>query len=139
MPATLHGKERVLLLAGGMVRPPHGGLLSLDPETGKIDDSFPWRSRNFASVLAASPVVIDNGVFITEDYGEGGAFVRIGETLQEVQAGWSPGPGVVVLWSSERDLPLTDDSLRRYLHLTLLPDNNKNKRTCRLFTNKQIT
>ena len=73
--ATLHGKKRVLVFAGGMVRPPTGGLLSIDPESGALDAAFPWRSRMFASVNAASPVVIGNSVFITEGYTEGGALV----------------------------------------------------------------
>ena len=35
VPATLHGRERVLVFAGGESRPPTGGLLCLDPEIGR--------------------------------------------------------------------------------------------------------
>ncbi len=73
VPATIHGKERVLVFAGGMTDPPIGGLLSLDPAAGKIDDALPWRARMFASVNAASPVAVGNAVFVTEAYTEGGA------------------------------------------------------------------
>ena len=77
VPAVLRGKERVLVFAGGMVDPPTGGLLSIDPVNGRIDDAFPWRARMFASVNAASPVVVGDAVFITESYTEGGALVGI--------------------------------------------------------------
>ncbi len=75
VPATLHGKERVLVFTGGMVDPPTGGLLSIDPRNGKVDDAFPWRARMFASVNASSPVPVGNAVFVTESYTEGGALV----------------------------------------------------------------
>lgn len=78
VPATIHGKERVLVFAGGMTDPPSGGLLSIDPKTGKADGAFPWRARMFTSVNAASPVVIGNGAFVTEGYTEGGAMVDFG-------------------------------------------------------------
>jgi len=75
VPAILHGKERILVFTGGMVDPPTGGLLSINPENGKADEAFPWRARMFASVNAASPVVAGNAVFVTESYTEGGALV----------------------------------------------------------------
>ncbi|NNC87954.1 MAG: PQQ-like beta-propeller repeat protein [Akkermansiaceae bacterium] len=75
VPAMIHGKKRVLVFAGGKTEPPAGGLLSLDPGTGAIDGEFPWRARMFASVNAASPVVVGNAAFVTESYTEGGAMV----------------------------------------------------------------
>lgn len=73
----INAQPRLLVFAGGMTRPPHGGLLCIDPENGQIDDAFEWRSTNFASVNAASPVPCgDNKVFITEDYGKGGVMLR---------------------------------------------------------------
>tara|TARA_R110002096_G_scaffold159011_9_gene324648 strand:+ start:231 stop:1577 length:1347 start_codon:yes stop_codon:yes gene_type:complete len=80
VPATIHGKKRVMVLTGGMTNPPSGGLLSLDPANGKIDGAFPWRASMFASVNAASPVVVGNGVFITESYTEGGGLIRFPPT-----------------------------------------------------------
>lgn len=77
VPAKVNGEDRIYVLAGGMVKPPHGGLLCVNPKDGKIDDAIPWRSDMFASVLAASPVPCgDNRVFITEDYGKGGAMIE---------------------------------------------------------------
>jgi outer membrane protein assembly factor BamB len=73
--ATIHGKERVLVFAGGKTDPPAGGLFCLDPKSGTIQGSFPWRAKMFASVNAASPVAVGNSVFVTESYTEGGALV----------------------------------------------------------------
>jgi len=73
----VNGEDRLLVFAGGMVKPPHGGLLLINPVDGKIDDAFSWRSENFASVNAATPVPSGpNRVFITEDYGKGGVMLE---------------------------------------------------------------
>ena len=77
VPATLHGKRRVFVFAGGESRPPTGGLLSIDPSTGKVDFSFPWRSRSFESVNAASPVIVGNQVFVSASYRAGGALLNL--------------------------------------------------------------
>ena len=55
--------------------PPTGGLMSIDPATGKVDFSFPWRSRSYESVNASCPVVFDNKVFISASYRTGGALL----------------------------------------------------------------
>lgn len=75
VPATIHGKKRVLVFAGGMTKPPVGGLLCIDPESGALEAAFPWRAKMYTSVNAASPVVLENSAFITESYTEGGALV----------------------------------------------------------------
>ena len=77
VPAVVHGKRRVFVFAGGESDPPAGGLLSIDPSTGRIDFAFPWRSRTFESVNASCPVVFDNKVFISASYRAGGALVEI--------------------------------------------------------------
>lgn len=91
VPGKVNGRDRVFVLAGGMTDPPHGGLISVDPETGHIDDAVPWRSKMFASVLAASPVPCgENRVFITEDYGEGGAMIEFDENFK-ARIAWRTG------------------------------------------------
>ena len=73
----LHNKDRILVFAGGMTDPPLGGLLCIDPTNGEIDDTFPWRSSQFASVNAASPVACsDNKIFLTEGYDRGGVMLK---------------------------------------------------------------
>lgn len=90
--AKIHGKERILVFAGGMGDPPQGGLLCIDPKNGKLDDAFPWRSTMFASVNAASPLLAGpNRVFLTEGYERGGVMVGIDSKLR-LSALWeAPG------------------------------------------------
>ncbi len=52
------------------------GLTALDPATGAERAAFPWRSRQQASVNAASPVVLPDGVFLTSSYGTGAVRLR---------------------------------------------------------------
>lgn len=92
--AEIRGKECLLVFTGGQVKPPTGGLLCLDPVTGAIHSEFPWRSDNFASVNAASPVMCgENRVFISEDYGLGGVMVEYDEALQPSAIWTSPTLG----------------------------------------------
>ena len=77
VPATLHGKRRVLVFAGGRSNPPTGGLLCIDPVNGKVDFEFPWRGTVRESVNASSPVVIGNQIFISECYGSGGVLLDV--------------------------------------------------------------
>lgn len=83
--APLHGRERILVFAGGKSRPATGGLLSLDPATGVADDVFPWRAQRYSSVNASTPVLCgENRVFISQAYVDrgsphnGGAMLTIG-------------------------------------------------------------
>jgi outer membrane protein assembly factor BamB len=77
VPAVVHGKRRIFVFAGGESTPPTGGLLSIDPATGRVDFSFPWRSRSYESVNASCPVVFDNKVFVSASYRTGGALLEI--------------------------------------------------------------
>jgi outer membrane protein assembly factor BamB len=77
VPAVVHGQRRVFVFAGGESDPPTGGLMSINPANGKVDFSFPWRSRSFESVNASCPVVFDNKVFISASYRTGGALLQI--------------------------------------------------------------
>jgi outer membrane protein assembly factor BamB len=77
VPAVVHGKRRVFVFAGGESSPPAGGLMSIDPATGRLDFSFPWRSRTVESVNASNPVVFNNKVFVSASYRTGGALVEV--------------------------------------------------------------
>jgi outer membrane protein assembly factor BamB len=77
VPATVHGKRRVFVFAGGESQPPTGGLISLDPANGAIQFTFPWRSRSYESVNASSPVVIGNQVFVSASYRTGSALINV--------------------------------------------------------------
>ena len=76
--ASIHGKRRVMVFAGGESQPPAGGLMSIDPANGKVDFAFPWRSRSYESVNASCPRVIEgNKVFVSASYRAGGALLEI--------------------------------------------------------------
>jgi len=77
VPAMIHGKQRVFVFAGGESYPPSGGLMSIDPENGRVDFVFPWRSRTPESVNASCPVVFDNKVFVSASYRTGSALVEV--------------------------------------------------------------
>jgi outer membrane protein assembly factor BamB len=77
VPATVNGKRRIFVFAGGESRPPTGGLLSIDPANGDIGFAFPWRSRSYESVNAASPVAAGNQVFVSASYKTGGALLNV--------------------------------------------------------------
>jgi outer membrane protein assembly factor BamB len=77
IPATVHNRRRVFVFAGGESTPPSGGLLCIDPANGRVDFTFPWRSRSYESVNASCPVIFDNKVFISASYRTGGALVEI--------------------------------------------------------------
>ena len=77
IPATVHGRRRVFVVAGGKSSPPSGGLLSIDPATGAVDFTVLHRSRTYESVNASCPVVFGDKVFITASYRAGGTLVEV--------------------------------------------------------------
>jgi len=90
MAATVFGERRVFVFAGGKRDPTVGGLLVIDPNTGKIETRFPFRGKRFESCNAANPVVFDEKVFLTSTYGTGCVLL-----------GLKPGGGADVIWHTE--------------------------------------
>ncbi len=92
--AKLHGRECVLVFAGGESRPPTGGLLLIDAADGKVFGTAEQRADIAESVNAASPVVLTNEpgkpprVFIGEAYGSGGAAYDIAPDFS-VKRAWA--------------------------------------------------
>lgn len=75
--ASVRGRPRLFVLAGGESRPPTGGLLSIDPRRASLDFRFPWRSRSYESVNASCPVVVGDTVLVSASYRAGAALVEI--------------------------------------------------------------
>lgn len=93
--AKLRGREVALVIGGGESRPSQGGLLTIDPQNGAVLDRFPWRARNYESVIAATPVVLDDGrVFISECYGKGGTLLEFDAGLKSRQVWTERGFGL---------------------------------------------
>ena len=78
--AEIDGKTLALFLT-------REGLVALDPATGKIGFTHPWRPRLNESVNAATPLVWKNDIFITVSYGTGAVLLRPkGAELEELWA-----------------------------------------------------
>jgi outer membrane protein assembly factor BamB len=73
------GRERLLVLAGGDSRPPTGGLVVLDPASGRVEHEHPFRSKLYESVTGSSPVVAGERVFLSASYGTGSACLEAKE------------------------------------------------------------
>ncbi len=67
-----------------------GGLVGLDPRTGKVDFEYPWRAPLLESAIASSPVVVGSEVFISESYAVGSSVLKV-----------RPG-GYDVVWKDDR-------------------------------------
>ncbi len=81
--ANLHGRPWGFVFA-------RGGLLAFDPASGATRFHFPWRADKTRRVNAATPVVVDDKVFVSETYGPGGALIRV-----------KRGGGYEVVWSDK--------------------------------------
>ncbi len=68
--ATVAGRRWCFLFA-------RGGLVGLEPATGKVEFRYPWRARTLESVNAANPVVVGDRVLVSETYGPGSALLKI--------------------------------------------------------------
>ena len=79
---TIHGQRHVLCLM-------RQGLVSLDPQTGRVNFSFWFRSRLNDSVNAMCPVVVDDLIFISA------AYYKVGSVLLRVKP---DGKGVEEVW-----------------------------------------
>lgn len=73
IPAQLHGQTKVLIYAGGESDPAIGGLMCIDPVSGKLHSKFPWRSEDYIQAIGSSPTLIPdkNRAFITTAYPKG--------------------------------------------------------------------
>src|SRR5205814_5931416 len=47
------------------------GLVAVDPATGRVLYQFRWRSRQAASVNAATPIVVNDQIFLSASYSTG--------------------------------------------------------------------
>ena len=64
------------------------GLVVLEPTTGRVRCEKHWRSRNHASVNAASPLVLGDLIFLSACYGTGAGLFRVRkDSVEEVWSG----------------------------------------------------
>ncbi len=70
LPATIDGRRWCFVFA-------RGGLLGLEPTSGRIEFHYPWRAAILESVNASNPVLVGNEVLISETYGPGASLLRV--------------------------------------------------------------
>ena len=93
--AKIRGREVALVIAAGESRPSVGGLLTIDPQSGKVLDRFPWRAKVYESVVAGTPLVVDGQrVYISETYEKGGTLLEFDENLKSKQLWTQRGFGL---------------------------------------------
>jgi outer membrane protein assembly factor BamB len=66
------------------------GLIAFNPENGRLDFKFPWKSRIAGSVNAASPVVVENEILISEAYRNGSAMLKLAGNQPQIL--WQDSP-----------------------------------------------
>jgi outer membrane protein assembly factor BamB len=95
--AELHGAKKLMVFAGGESDPPTGGLLCIDPGSGKLESAFAWRADDYISATASSPVVVPgrNRVFVSTCYPKG---KPLGGAMVEYDAAFQPK----VVWESAK-------------------------------------
>ncbi len=99
------------------------GLLCFDPNNGADETFFPWRADDLESVNAASPVVWNNRILISETYERGSVLLNLtksgleelwkdgwGRKEQVLRSHWSTPllDGNIIYASSGRNEPDTD-------------------------------
>ncbi len=78
--ATIAGRRHAIFLT-------RAGLVGLDPATGQVRFQRPWRARSASSINVATPLVIDDLIFVSAEYGPGAAVLRLeGSALSELWA-----------------------------------------------------
>ena len=83
--AQLGGEQAILFFT-------RTGLVAARPRTGEILLQHRWRARSRNSVNAATPIVVDDAVFLSTSYGTGATVVRLA------------ADGVRTLWASDEVL-----------------------------------
>jgi outer membrane protein assembly factor BamB len=53
------------------------GLVAVNPADGAVQFHYPWRSTMNASVNAATPLIIDDSIFLSACYGTGAVLLRV--------------------------------------------------------------
>jgi outer membrane protein assembly factor BamB len=69
--ASIQGSRHALFFT-------RSGLVDVDPADGKVRYELPWHARMKASVNAATPIVVDDFVFVSASYGTGAVLLQIG-------------------------------------------------------------
>ena len=70
--ATIRGRRIIFALT-------REALVALQPTDGQVIFRYPWRPRGNASVSAATPLVVDDLIFLSASYGAGASLLRFND------------------------------------------------------------
>lgn len=79
------------------------GLVAIDPANGKVLYQHRWRARQAASVNAATPIVLNDQIFLSASYGTGAVLLKVANNQ------------VTPVWSG-------DDSMSNHYSTSVLKD-----------------
>lgn len=91
--ATINDRRHVLCLM-------RQGLVSVDPQTGEENFHYWFRSRDYESVNAARPVVVDDGIMISAAYQVGAAQLKVAPDGKSVETVWRDPGNLMTHWST---------------------------------------
>ena len=91
--ATIHGQRHLLCLI-------RMGLVSLDPQNGKLNFKYYFRSDLKDSVNAARPVVIDDQIFLSAAYDTGSALLKVKPDGKSFDVVWRKPDGMSTHWNT---------------------------------------
>ena len=89
--ATLHGERLVIFHTGD-------GLLVLEAATGKERYRYAFRPRIYESAIAATPVLVDDVVFLSATYELGSVVLRLG--AEGIETVWRDRDAMQNHWAS---------------------------------------
>jgi len=79
--ATIHNRRYALFLT-------YSRLVGVDPADGKIQFQFPWLPHGYGPVVGASPVVVDDSIFLSAIYTLGSVLLRVNADGAGVEKVW---------------------------------------------------
>ncbi len=91
--AEIHGRRHLLCLM-------RQGLVSLNPEDGKLNFSYWFRAKVHESVNAARPLVIDDQIFLSAAYQVGSALLKVSSDGKSCKQVWRDKRNLLAHWST---------------------------------------
>jgi len=74
--ATIHERRYAFFFT-------RAGLVAVNPADGTVQFHYPWRSTMNASVNAATPLIVDDSIFLSACYGTGAILLRVADNAVE--------------------------------------------------------
>ncbi|MCH8829282.1 MAG: PQQ-binding-like beta-propeller repeat protein [Planctomycetes bacterium] len=90
---TIHGKRHVLCFG-------RQGLVSLNPQNGRLNFKHWFRSTSFESVNAARPLVVGDKIFLSVAYRQGSTLLQVDKDGKSFKVLWRNRRNMLTHWST---------------------------------------